>query len=316
VATGESGTVLKSTSGTYWSTLNVGNPDNLEGVTFGEGLFMTVGSSTNYQTVVYVSPDGVTWHDRSSGAGTGAWRFQQVEYCNNMFLASGNWLGIRRSEDLGTSFTVSSAGTFNIQAFAYGRGIYFAAGKYNSTPTDDINLVSDDGINWSMLPAAQQSDRNAAVFFKNAFITVGRSGSIWRSAELNTEDDGWALWQAHHHALLGPDRGVQDDPDKDGVKNLLEYALGTDPSDMASVPSYTYDADNGGYLTLSAERRYTSSDILYSVERSTNLVNGIGWDSQGTVVVEDSRTNLTVRSAFPTSAQEAEFLGLKVSLEP
>src|SRR4030095_14268580 len=38
-----------------------------------------------------------------------------------------------------------------------------------------------DGANWARLPTMAQTDRNAAVFFKDTFITVADGGVIWQS---------------------------------------------------------------------------------------------------------------------------------------
>jgi M6 family metalloprotease-like protein len=62
------------------------------------------------------------------------------------------------------------------------------------------------------------------------------------------------------------------DPDRDGVPNLLEYALGSDPSTAESlnpVLSQVVTAGAGRYLQLYIDRR--RDDLNYTVEASKNL---------------------------------------------
>ncbi|MEN8255871.1 MAG: PKD domain-containing protein, partial [Verrucomicrobiota bacterium] len=250
IAVGYSGTLLRSTNGQNWSSIGMASTNHLMGVSYGQGLFTTAGRTATGDPVVFVSPDGITWHNRSSGAGTGLLDFDTLQFCNDMFLASGSYVGIRRSDNYGTSFSVSTDDYYHIPAFAYGNGIYFAAGIDQNNADTDINLISSDGINWTALPTAAQQDRNAATFFKNCFVTVGKSGSIWKSDPLGTAESGWALWQYFNLSALGPNRGAEDDPDGDGVLNLVEYALGTDATDASSLPTFRSDIDGSGYFKI------------------------------------------------------------------
>lgn len=84
----------------------------------------------------------------------------------------------------------------------------------------------------------------------------------------------WGYFGAHTAELAGN----LDDPDADGANNLMEYALGLDPkrSDLQQVsPSIDLQA---GEWVFAYFRPANRSDLLYTVEVSTDLQ---GWTSEG-----------------------------------
>lgn len=103
-------------------------------------------------------------------------------------------------------------------------------------------------------------------------------------------------------AQFGPDAlieiaGPLEDPDGDGVPNLLEYALGGDPlvADAAAFVTPEFDADVG-VLAL-VFNRIADPALTYEVEAASTLGGGAGWtviwsstgeaNVAGPVVVED-----------------------------
>jgi hypothetical protein len=76
-------------------------------------------------------------------------------------------------------------------------------------------------------------------------------------------------------------RAAADDPDGDGVPNLLEYALGTDPNSAASfaLPAVSRLTGPSSLLTLTYKR--AASDLSYSVETSANLADPASWTAVG-----------------------------------
>lgn len=313
VAVGTSGAVLRSINGQSWNKINAGISAELLSISHAGQFFTAIGKS-GISDVVYVSVDGLTWHDRSSGAGTDSpHRLEDLKYCNNLLLAGGNGAGIRYSDTGGERFSTTDAAGYKIPAFAYGNGIYFAAGVAGVNGVTDINLISSDGIDWMILPTTPQEDRNAAAFFKNRFITVGFNGSVWTSVELESGEAGWALWQYLNQPELGLNRDAEDDPDGDGHLNLAEYALGTTATDSGSLPSLTRSG-TGTYFQVSYARAGIKPDIDYTAERATNLLSN-DWNAASAVVLEDSAANLTVRSAHTMASQTNEFMRLNIGLK-
>jgi hypothetical protein len=70
VAVGEYGAILTSPDGTTWtSSFTFGNLGTFQAVTYGNGIFVVVGSGQNWGgATVITSTDGTTWTERTSGA--------------------------------------------------------------------------------------------------------------------------------------------------------------------------------------------------------------------------------------------------------
>ncbi len=105
-------------------------------------------------------------------------------------------------------------------------------------------------------------------------------------------------------------RGVDADPDGDGLANLLEYALGGDPLSALSAPHPQLQHANG-LLRLSYRRART--DLTYVVETATHLATG-EWTTAG--VTQDTTTPVgqTATATTPFDAATVHrFLRLRVN---
>ncbi|NCG09367.1 MAG: hypothetical protein GWO81_07380 [Verrucomicrobia bacterium] len=142
----------------------------------------------------------------------------------------------------------------------------------------------------------------------------------WRS-ELYQDFATWAT-NAFDAGVPEADRDATDDPDSDSVKNLLEFALGGDPSakDSSILPTQTRVEDGGSsYLELSFTRPKDLSGITYTVQTADELVT---WptDSSGVnanpVIVDngDGTETLTYRRTQAVSPNSRAFMRLKVSI--
>ena len=123
-----------------------------------------------------------------------------------------------------------------------------------------------------------------------------RSYAQWRVANLTGE------------ALDDP----EDDPDLDGVSNLLEFVFGTGPK-AAAAPVPTPVALDSGHAVISIPRRIDHLAVL-TVEVSGNLAD---WNSgpSHTEIVENSVAALVVRDLTPlNSANPKRFIRLKATL--
>ena len=102
-----------------------------------------------------------------------------------------------------------------------------------------------------------------------------------------------------------------DDPDKDGVPNLLEYALNLSPS--AATPLHqriVNDLDSNQYLRLTITRNPNATDLIYSVEASSDLTN---WSSAPTLILQNTSTTLQVRDTQPMTSANRRFMRLRVT---
>jgi hypothetical protein len=82
VAVGLHGAILTSPDGVNWTARASGTSNWLNGVTYGNGLFVAVGGGG----AILTSPDGVNWTRRASGTSN---FLNGVTYGNGLFVAVG-----------------------------------------------------------------------------------------------------------------------------------------------------------------------------------------------------------------------------------
>src|SRR5262249_45280176 len=99
-------------------------------------------------------------------------------------------------------------------------------------------------------------------------------------------------WKSFHFGANATNAAVAGDfadSDGDGILNLLEYALGSDPT-VAGPKNALAVAITGGHLQVSFNRNGSATDLTYVVETSMNLATwvaalsysaGSGWTSSG-----------------------------------
>jgi hypothetical protein len=132
-------------------------------------------------------------------------------------------------------------------------------------------------------------------------------------------------WAAAY-GLSGAAAAPTADPNNNGLPNLLEYALGLDPTAVGGprgISSGILEENGVKYLTLSYTRptgAETRPDITYTPERATSVLPN-AWSSADIVLVgtspgPGSLETVTVRSTHPVSATVKEFLRLTVSTTP
>ena len=107
------------------------------------------------------------------------------------------------------------------------------------------------------------------------------------------------------------------DPDHDGMSNLTEYALGTDPTSAAGTDggsalptSSIITIDGTDYLQITVNRAQNRTDINYTIETSATLNNN--WE-ETTEILENTATTLRVRDTVSSSDVNKRFIRLIVT---
>ena len=100
------------------------------------------------------------------------------------------------------------------------------------------------------------------------------------------------------------------DPDGDGVPNLLEYALGLDPSQANStgLPVLRTDA---GHLTLTFNRAAGATDLTYIVEATNNLTGN--WTEIYSALGVTIADQVTATDPQPLTGTPRRFLRLRIT---
>lgn len=121
-------------------------------------------------------------------------------------------------------------------------------------------------------------------------------------------EGGYDVWAS---SLPEGQNGREDDPDGDGISNLMEYALGLDPmvGDVQNLPQGVVEGD---YLTLAVTKNEEAIGVEYVVEVSSDLMN---WEagSEFTTELESSATMLKVRDNAIWSGADRRFIRLRVT---
>lgn len=189
----------------------------------------------------------------------------------------------------------------------------------NADGTAAPGFVFGDGFNNSVYSLA--FDASGRIWAGGSF-TAYRGATANRIAVLNTTDfipdappppaeetDPFDSFLADAGVPEGQ-RAPTDDPDGDGLPNLLEYALGLDPllpNDTDTPFSFVIDGD----LTLSYLRAQPDS-VTYVVETTTDLTDPDSWTSVGVNQGTPGPDQLTTASVLIDGPRR--FLRLRVTL--
>ncbi|MDZ4288476.1 MAG: Calx-beta domain-containing protein [Prosthecobacter sp.] len=131
----------------------------------------------------------------------------------------------------------------------------------------------------------------------------------WRTA--------YEQWQSSNFTVgaADPDAERHLDPDHDGLANLIEYALGTDPhlSAPANILQETTAIAADRYLRLTVTKNPAAIDVTYEVQATSTLTDPNSWTSAGLIIEADTSTSLRVRDHTPLNAAPRRFMRVRVS---
>ncbi|MCX8090672.1 MAG: FAD-dependent oxidoreductase [Verrucomicrobiae bacterium] len=166
------------------------------------------------------------------------------------------------------------------------------------TPLADALPEGNETVTLTLQPSAAYT----LTALSNATVIIrDRPLDGWRRAQFSESELG--------NAVIS---GYLADPDADGLANLMEFALGTNPriADLNPLaPRIEQDR-----LTISFTRSRAASDVNLNVEASEDLVtwqSGSGWVEEVSCEDEGSRERLTVRLTAPAPAQNAFYIRLR-----
>jgi hypothetical protein len=138
----------------------------------------------------------------------------------------------------------------------------------------DGQLLAGSNTASLRFPSVQLS--NAGTYFLTASNTAGLFQSMPISLVITNAGMTFASWSQQWPGL----GTASDDFDGDGIPNLLEYALGLNPTraDRQGLPSAGIHLENNvAYLTLAYTRPKQAADVTYSVLTTDHL--GGDWDN-------------------------------------
>jgi hypothetical protein len=171
VAVGSGGSIFTSTDIVNWTQAVSNTTNDLNGVSFVNGIFVASGANGTLLT----SPDGINWTTQTSGTASA------LRGAAFGFTASGGRYVV--VGDAGTIVTSGDALAWspvapplaqNLRSVVF--GTRFVAVGQGGAVVGGAVLYSDDGLNWTPASAVS-ADLNAAIFTPAMYVAVGASGA-------------------------------------------------------------------------------------------------------------------------------------------
>jgi hypothetical protein len=194
--------------------------------------------------------------------------------------------GLFYSTDGGATFTQTGS-TFNV-----GTGLASAATAFASTMSSTPILMPEGStIHWRLV-----------VFGPGGRLGIGKvTGSDFTLMGASIPNH-YAAW-ATANGVSG--QAASADSDNDGIANLVEYALGLDPTASSGQPGMFSD---GMVIFSKGETANANGDVTYQIEESADLA---GWIPVTPTVNDRS----TISYALPPG-QAGKFVRLKITRIP
>jgi autotransporter-associated beta strand protein len=141
------------------------------------------------------------------------------------------------------------------------------------------------------------------------------SGNTLTFTVTELPDAAFTTWA---EGLPAGQRGALDDPDGDGIANLLEFVLGTDAGAANASPESNgvATADGDEYPTYTYTRRIArgGAEVVVQVSASLDFSNLLGAVELSATPTGDGLETVVVRSAVPLSVQPRQFFRLSATL--
>ena len=157
--------IVTSKDGSSWDVRKTATTGCLEGVTYGNGIYVAVGGNGTILT----SFDAVNWHTADSVTDI---TLNDVVYGNGSYVAVGEDGVLVVSSD-GEQWEVQVSPTRSeLRAVAYGSWQFVAVG------TNGVILTSQDAKQWSLQPSATRISLTGVAYGDGRFVAIGYGSSV------------------------------------------------------------------------------------------------------------------------------------------
>jgi hypothetical protein len=173
VTVGVNGIIFTSPNGVGWTPIDSGTTESLSGVTYGKNIYVAVGRAGTILT----SPDGAIWTSRKSGTGA---VLANVKYVKGLFIAVGGAPGIILTSPDGVTWTDRTPFPMNefLNDVAFGNDTFIIVGSV-SRVFSEVILKSIDGIHWSRVSQGTKPSLGPLIYSKNSFYSGDFFGQLW-----------------------------------------------------------------------------------------------------------------------------------------
>jgi hypothetical protein len=166
---------------------------------------------------------------------------------------------------------------------------------------------------------AESAETVIASLQANAAYTVADAPGNAATVTIANEANATAFneWIAVYTFAAGTDKTATGDPDGDGVSNLVEYALGLDPTVANANPIQLSQVNVAGntYLQLKVSRNPAATHVLIEGLSAGTLTDVTTWSTATTVIVTDTASEFVVRDSQAIGTGLKRFLKLRFTLQ-
>jgi hypothetical protein len=164
-------------------------------------------------------------------------------------------------------------------------------------------------------------DTSAGSSLNRSVRENGNLAANWSAAAPTPGDmivQNFAAWKAHYFPGGGTGSGDHDDPDKDGLDNALEFALGGHPlasNSPSLLPTVTSQPAGGGQeFQFTFTRPLQAPGVTYQVQHSTDLN---AWSTATDSPISSTAATETRRAIITAPAGQSRiYLRLNVIIAP
>lgn len=317
MAAGDKGVVLMSIDASQWTAGAVGTTKDLYAITRANGLFVAVGGlpGSSADGVIFTSPDGAHWTDRSSGSTLSVPYFSSVACLQDRFVAVGENHIVTSNDGL----------TWKSAAFSRGsRTLYFVSviadsNRFVAVTADGAFWYSSNGLSWmeqslqsvnfilDLRCIARIDGQYTAMGTAGSIVsTSGADGGVWKNRSSRFNDNIFSLgWNGKLLVAAGYVNDFYNygviHVSPDGV-NWTNWKA-PDPLEMTAVvwmgSQFVVVGGSGtkGVAFASADgsgwsKVYSSSDEIYDAAWSGNRIVAVG--RRGSLLTSPDGSNWTI----------------------
>ncbi len=250
--------------------------NDLNGVAFGNGIFVAVGKST----ILTSSDNGATWTIRDAGFSewyAGGW-LTGVTYSNGVFVAVG-WGGLIITSSDGINWAKRNSGTNEeLDGIGFGNGIFVAVGR------GTILTSSDNGATWTARVSGNPYLFSAVAYGNGTFVALCYDfNSKYSKAMTSPDGVTWTERSTGHRWALN----------SIAFGNGIFVAVG-----IPDTPEYV-DADGVVIMTspdgISWTGRLTSYVVLHAVAYGNGTFIAVG--VAGDILTSPNGVSWTIKNA-------------------
>jgi hypothetical protein len=276
-STVRNGELYTTTNGVDWIALNTGTSQQFDGVVVGNGRILLAGTQIYSLTIPNAGSPFITQQPASTSVIAGA--------------------------DARFSLTVTGQQPVTYQ-WIYNGTALSDGDHYSGTATSQLTIhkVSlADGGNYS---AAIQNDAGTSLSAAAILdVSEGSSGQTF------------AEWLSGKGLNAGVNDGPEQDADGDGLSNIVEFALGSDPAAPSEKPKVQVANSNGqNYAAIQFTRNKNSSGVQIEISASDSITaNSNETVTESAEDLGNGTERVTVRATKPLSEIRQLYFNVKVA---